>query len=186
MIARRPGSDDGAGSPNQNREGDRDMGTRVTGSRRRTMLPGALLGLAAMAMAGAGAGTASAGPRGRAASADPQTEAAIMALSGRITTEVKRLPETAPVEQFEAGVLFVTDQSQQPYRLVCAAIQQAQTTPDIAANARRAMANVCRAASRRQGTAAIGAGGAGSGGSAFSTPNISLGGGQSGYTASRQ
>lgn len=106
---------------------------------------------------------------------------AIANLAGQIRAEIARLPKDGSVENYEAAILFLADQSGQPVNVVCAAFDEVKldtVTPD---NARQAMNTVCRTLKVRRGTGAIGNSGSPFASPSFSVPSISVGGG-SGYS----
>lgn len=106
---------------------------------------------------------------------------AIANLAGQIRAEIARLPKDGSVENYEAAILFLADQSGQPVNVVCAAFDEVKldaVTPD---NAKQAMNTVCRTLRVRRGTGAIGNSGSPFASPSFSVPSISVGGG-SGYS----
>jgi hypothetical protein len=108
--------------------------------------------------------------------------AAVQTLSGQLRAEINRLPTTSAVEQYEASILFIVDQSGQPEEVICASFDLLNAEAATPANARTAMTNVCRIIKRRRGTGAISNGPGQFGGAGFSSPVISLGGGSANYT----
>lgn len=106
---------------------------------------------------------------------------AVANLAGQIRAEIARLPKDGAVENYEAAILFLADQSGQPVNVVCAAfdeVKQDATAPD---NAKQAMNTVCRTLKVRRGTGAIGNSGSAFVSPSFSAPSINVGGG-SGYS----
>lgn len=114
-----------------------------------------------------------------------QTASAIEALSAQLRSEIGRQVATTSVEQFEASILFVVDQSGQSERIICSAFDLLKAEPNIPANAKAAMTNVCQIIGRRRGTGAISNGSGQFSGANFSSPVISLGGGGTNYTPQR-
>ena len=96
--------------------------------------------------------------------------------------EVQRLPADSSVETFEAALLFLIDQSNEPQNVICAAVNVVKAEPTTPPPAQTALANICRQATARRGTGAIPNTRTGFGPSGFSAPAISTGGGSSGYT----
>lgn len=137
----------------------------------------------AIALWGAGAPTLRAAQSDNGADRSPeQVASAVDALKGQILTEINRQAVTASVEQFEASILFVADQSGQSERIVCSAFDILKADANVPANAKAAMTNVCRIIGRRRGTGAIANGAGQFGNAGFSSPVISLGGGRTNYT----
>lgn len=110
-----------------------------------------------------------------------QIAAAVDGVASAVKSEIGRLTPASAVEEFEASILFVVDQSEQPASVVCAAFDKLKKDEAIPNNAKSAMDNVCRTIRTQRGTGAIGNGAGNFGTSGFSSPVISLGGG-SGYT----
>ncbi len=106
---------------------------------------------------------------------------AIASLAAQIRAEIARLPKDDAVENYEAAILFVADQSGQPADVVCAAFEEVKLDPTTPDNAKQAMNTVCRILKVRRGTGAIGNSGSPFASPSFSVPIISVGGG-SGYS----
>ncbi|HEX7820398.1 MAG TPA: hypothetical protein VF463_07245 [Sphingobium sp.] len=106
-----------------------------------------------------------------------QIASAISSLAAQIRQEILRLPATSSVEEYEASILFVADQSGQPEVVICSAfdtVKAEAATPD---NARVAMDNVCRILKRRRGTGAIPGGQGDFTPPPFAPPGLAPGGG---------
>jgi hypothetical protein len=111
----------------------------------------------------------------------PNVAAAVAALAAQIRDEIKRHPVDASVETFQAGIMYLADQSGQPQNIVCAAFDVVRPEATTPQNARTALSIVCQQMRGRRGTGAIGNSGPGFGSSGFSGPVISTGGGSSNY-----
>lgn len=107
---------------------------------------------------------------------------AIAAIASRVRAEVTRLPATSTVQEYEAAILFLVDQSSEPGTSVCAAFDLLYPDTSIPGNAKQAMRNVCRSVGRRRGTGAVPVGAGGFGPAGFSAPVIGPGGGGSNYS----
>lgn len=107
---------------------------------------------------------------------------AIANLAAQFRAEIARIPKTSAIEEYEAAILFLADQSGQPVNVVCAAMDEVKLDATTPNNARAAMTNVCRSIRNRRGTGAIGNSGPGFGAPSFSAPVVSLGGGSSTYS----
>lgn len=110
-----------------------------------------------------------------------QTAAAVESVASQVKSEIDRLVPTSSVEEFEASILFVVNQSEQPAPVICAAFDRLKMDTAVANNAKSAMDNVCRNIGKQRGTGAIANGSGNFGASGFASPMVSLGGG-SGYT----
>ncbi|HEX7857274.1 MAG TPA: hypothetical protein VF503_26630 [Sphingobium sp.] len=110
-----------------------------------------------------------------------QIASAIEMFSSQLRAEISRLPANSSVEQFEAAILFITDQSGQPEVVVCAAFDGLRPDASIPSNAKVAMTNVCRMIKRRRGTGAVQNGSASPFGT-FTSPSI-VGGGGTNYSS---
>lgn len=139
---------------------------------------GAALAVAGIAIAATPVMGADA-PAGQMSSAD--LAAAVTALAGQFRAEIQRLPSDSSVEAFEAAILFIADQSGQPENVICGASDVVSAEAATPGNAKVALKNVCRQTKNRRGTGAIGNSGGQFGGSNFSSPVISTGGGSSNY-----
>ncbi len=106
---------------------------------------------------------------------------AVASLAAQIRAEIARLPRDGTVENYEAAILFLADQSGQPVNVVCAAFEEVKLDPSTPDNAKQAMNIVCRTLNTRRGTGGIGTGGNGFAPPSFSAPIVSIGGG-SGYS----
>lgn len=106
---------------------------------------------------------------------------AIASLAAQIRAEIARLPRDGSIENYEAAILFLADQSGQPSNVVCAAFEEVKLDPSTPDNAKQAMNIVCRTLNTRRGTGAIGSGGNNFASPSFSAPIVSIGGG-SGYS----
>lgn len=106
---------------------------------------------------------------------------AIAQLAGQLRAEILRLPATTTVEDYEASLLFLVDQSGQPVNVVCAAIGEVKLEAATPGNAKIAMTNVCRSISRRRGTGAVGNSGLDFQTPPFPAPVVRDPGGKSGY-----
>ncbi len=106
---------------------------------------------------------------------------AVSNLAAQIRAEIARLPRDGSVENYEAAILFLADQSGQPVNVICAAFEEVKLDPGTPDNAKQAMNIVCRTLNTRRGTGAIGTGGNNFAPPSFSAPIVSIGGG-SGYS----
>lgn len=106
---------------------------------------------------------------------------AVSNLAAQIRAEIARLPRDGSVENYEAAILFLADQSGQPSNVVCGAFEEVKLDSSTPDNAREAMNIVCRTLRIRRGTGAIGNGGSPFSPPSFSAPVVSVGGG-SGYS----
>ncbi|WP_189338536.1 hypothetical protein [Sphingobium sp. SCG-1] len=139
--------------------------------------------LALLAAAGASYAVVDAQPETQAAvpAQDPQQVAKIAAA---IQSDLSQLAPTASVEDTEAAILFVLSQGEYSLEAMEAALDVVEAGPGMTPTIKEAIANVRLALRRkfRRGTAAIpGGGGDGLGGSGFSAPAISVGGGGANY-----